>query len=98
VAWQDRFSIFDYINWFDWKVVQEGDTDTSRCYIRFTVYEKPFRELVVCKKCGSITTEGGHIGNRSARYCPKCSSVYSEDCKEKRLSDEQYSQTNDEKI
>ena len=75
-----NYGLFHHINFFDWKVVSGGDGEYDKCFIRCTIYPKPFIGFTYCGKCGAKT--GRTYGSRSGtdRNCPNCGFLAGYNC------------------
>ena len=56
------------LNYFDKKTIKGGRKNEDECFIRITVYERPLVELILCKKCGAVTTR--NYENSRNFFCP----------------------------
>jgi hypothetical protein len=79
-GWHD--DSLDDMNYFDWEVVREGDKETSKCFIKFTIFSERFVPFSYCNVCGRRTKRpyGARRGADKKTLCPKCGIVLRSNC------------------
>lgn len=76
----------DYWNLFEWSVIKKSEKEGAKCFIRFVIYPKPYRELFCCKKCGTIATRT-YGGRGSSRHCENHGFLEYNEYEHKRLNE-----------
>lgn len=71
---------FDLLEYFDWEVIKDGDTEGSRCFIRFTIFPKRFVPFIYCNKCGKKTRRPYGGPADAKRLCKTHGILTMDDC------------------